>query len=685
MWYKESNFRNLVDMHIPDWNPDFMTKFDPEHYADCMAAAGVDTALVYAGNCLGICFFPTKYGHMHEGLHGRDIIRETLDALRARDIRPIVYFNIWSRWAYETHPGWRIRRIDGSDSMTGLGGIPSRFGLCCLNAPGYQEYVRNQFAQLCDDYDFEGMWVDMCGWHGAICTCNHCRAKFYEETGLEIPDKVDFDNPNWHAFLRARERWMIEFNRIIRETVDAHKPGTTIAFQSAFYRSGWSCSFSNEYAALSDYIAGDFYGDALKYSALCKLLSNITPNRPMEFMISRCMNLGDHTTTKTDEELRFSAIAALLHGAAFLFIDAIDPAGTLDKRLYERMGRIKGELKPLFDNWAPEAAVSSEIDFMVDFVSNYDPADNGKSLHNAYHMPYADLFSQFARTMIDHNITYDFVTKVCNAPVTVITRQHLMTDAQIAELREYVEAGGKLIVSGDSGMYDPSGHQGVTLESLTGVAIDGCYAEDSVYYSPASGYEVIFDNASAQYPLFYNGTASVGRITADDVEVLASVTRSACHSSEQYRFASALSNPPMEQTTNPAVTCRRVGKGEVWWMCSPLFDVQPERQRKVFAALVRHILCEKPVVETDAPSWLEVMLRRDDAGKRTFVSLYKTMVPYYDTRPCDVALSVQINACNGELINVLTGEKVPCSVEGGRVAWTAKDVSDAALYVWQEV
>ena len=122
MWYKESNFRNLVDMHIPDWNPDFMTKFDPEHYADCMAAAGVDTALVYAGNCLGICFFPTKYGHMHEGLHGRDIIRETLDALRARDIRPIVYFNIWSRWAYETHPEWRMRTADGGTPRGGAEG-----------------------------------------------------------------------------------------------------------------------------------------------------------------------------------------------------------------------------------------------------------------------------------------------------------------------------------------------------------------------------------------------------------------------------------------------------------------------------------------------------------------------------------------------------------------------------------
>ena len=30
MWYENSFKRNLVDMHIADWNPVFMSRFDPE-------------------------------------------------------------------------------------------------------------------------------------------------------------------------------------------------------------------------------------------------------------------------------------------------------------------------------------------------------------------------------------------------------------------------------------------------------------------------------------------------------------------------------------------------------------------------------------------------------------------------------------------------------------------------------
>jgi hypothetical protein len=65
-------------MHIPDWNPEFMSKFSPSEYADMMEKAQVDTAIIYTGNCLGICFWPTKVGHMHKGLNGRDIVGPTL-------------------------------------------------------------------------------------------------------------------------------------------------------------------------------------------------------------------------------------------------------------------------------------------------------------------------------------------------------------------------------------------------------------------------------------------------------------------------------------------------------------------------------------------------------------------------------------------------------------------------------
>ena len=68
MWYKNSYRRNLIDMHIPDWNEEFLSKFDPENYVDMLELAQVDTAYIYTTSCLGLCYWPTKIGKMHAGL-----------------------------------------------------------------------------------------------------------------------------------------------------------------------------------------------------------------------------------------------------------------------------------------------------------------------------------------------------------------------------------------------------------------------------------------------------------------------------------------------------------------------------------------------------------------------------------------------------------------------------------------
>ena len=49
-WFQKSLRRMLVDMHIPDWDERFLKDFSPEHYAEMMRLAKVDTAEIYAGS-----------------------------------------------------------------------------------------------------------------------------------------------------------------------------------------------------------------------------------------------------------------------------------------------------------------------------------------------------------------------------------------------------------------------------------------------------------------------------------------------------------------------------------------------------------------------------------------------------------------------------------------------------------
>jgi hypothetical protein len=86
--------RILVDSHITEHNPSFMTRFDPATFVHMLKDAGFQSAMVYACCHNGNCYYPTKIGHMHANLNGRDLFGETVSLLRKNDIVPLAYYTV---------------------------------------------------------------------------------------------------------------------------------------------------------------------------------------------------------------------------------------------------------------------------------------------------------------------------------------------------------------------------------------------------------------------------------------------------------------------------------------------------------------------------------------------------------------------------------------------------------------
>jgi hypothetical protein len=622
MWFETSTWRNLVDMHIPDWDDEFLSCFSPEVYADAMAVAKVDTALLYAGNCLGICFWPTKVGHMHASLKGRDICLETYHALRNRGIDVVIYYNIWSRWAYDTHPAWRIRRVDGTDTLQNRDGSASRFGQCCINQDGYRAYVYDQITDLCKHFpDAKGLWIDMIGYFGTLCYCPACRERFLRETGLELPERVDWNNIDFVRFQRAREQWLAEFAAEIRRVALAVNAGLTLAFQSTTLLNGWLGGASQMFLNQSDYLAGDFYGSALQYSALCKYLSNLSAGRPMEFMTSRCYDLSYHTTTKTDAELLHSARGAYAHNAAFLFIDAIDPSGTLDTGFYERMGHLKNDIASYARTVGSSARVYADVAFYRNTESNYNPERCGTPADPANtNFPLTRTIENIARTMANTHTLFDIIglpqlQELSRYQAVVVAGQHMLSGAEVSALLAYAHAGGRLIVVGDCGRRYPDGRlrDDFPFASATGVHYIGKTDEDCTYIAPTAAGQAHFEAHSEHIPLGLRGKQLLVS-TEPDVTVLATITLPWSASTDIHRFGSAISNPPAKRTDFPAITERSFGKGSAMFIASALDSEFHKPQRRVFASLIRRGLAVS--LDTDAPEWLEIIVLRDaDACK----------------------------------------------------------------------
>ena len=83
--------RILVDSHITEYDPLFMSKFEPADHVAMIKKGEGQTSVVYACCHNGHCYYPTRVGHMHKNLHGRDLFGETIALLRKEGIVPIGY------------------------------------------------------------------------------------------------------------------------------------------------------------------------------------------------------------------------------------------------------------------------------------------------------------------------------------------------------------------------------------------------------------------------------------------------------------------------------------------------------------------------------------------------------------------------------------------------------------------
>ncbi len=66
-WIEGNYRRNLMDMHIDDWNPEFLSKINVDEYVQCLKDCGAQAAMIKGKPHTGLCYYPTKIGRMHKG------------------------------------------------------------------------------------------------------------------------------------------------------------------------------------------------------------------------------------------------------------------------------------------------------------------------------------------------------------------------------------------------------------------------------------------------------------------------------------------------------------------------------------------------------------------------------------------------------------------------------------------
>lgn len=621
-WYKNSYKRCLVDMHIPDWNEKFFSELDPVNYADMMALSGADTAIISAGSCLGICDWPTRYGYMHKQLKGRDILKELIGECRKRDLNVVLYFNVWSRWAYDTHPEWRIILPDGKGTVE----KGSRFGLCCPNT-GYRNYFLDVIGELCSSYDSDGLWIDMIGWFSKICCCPACRERFLRETGKEIPNEINWKNPDWILFQRKREEWNADFAEAISSKIRKLKPDISLAFQNTSMLHAWAGGVNLKFTRQGDYLSGDFYGDRVEISFICKLLNSLSVDHPIEFMTSRCETLDHHTTNKPVETLSMQSYAALANNACFVFIDAIDPGGTLDRKFYMQAQAIFSEIEKYRPFLEPDSEQLADVAVYYSFESMFDPALDGKNISEfSRDISSIERIKNIVKTLSEKHIPFTLMTEkdlntLGKYQVVILSNVMVMDGDEVNAFRRYVARGGRIYASMQTSLWDKNAAVcgDFQLADVFGVSNTGEFIPKISYMAPLN--ESVFGGEfSTKYPLMIEKNQFIVK-AEKNTGILARMILPYSDPDDIDFFASAISNPPGINTENPSLTRKKYGEGEVVYSAGDIESLVYDSTRNAFAGIITGLFSNPPLFSTSAPGAVEITVFKQALRKRLIINV----------------------------------------------------------------
>jgi len=596
-------------------------------------------------------FHDSKLVPKPPGQRDRDVLREAVEEGRKFDLPIIVYCQLqYPAYELRQHPEWKVRQANGEPIHH----------LVCYNTP-YTNVVKNLLAEMLD-YGIAGFHLDMVDQgfgppHG--CWCDHCQTLFHAEVGRPLPKGVNWEDEDWDRMLQFRYATSDRLEKMLTDYVRSLDPRATVDFN---YHG--SPPFSWEvgqtpvvHANHGDFVTGEaglWAFGALSASFNAAWYRSATPHKPFQVAVQRGVRMYHDQTTRPLNDMRWEMFTLLAHGAFMTMIDKTAYDGWLDPVAYDRIGKLLGEARAKRTHFGHQPVREVGIYFSArtrDWIGRDKPQTYYPSVQGAHkacvyeHLGFGFVF--------DETLSPEALKQF---PVVCLPNAAIVSEREADVVRRYVEEGGKLLITGQSGQFDRMGKPlaASTLESLIGAKVKG-RAEGSDNWMrfsasgiPGSGTMLFADSPEgeasrhralhaqnlalapamlrpgpADWPFLVRGPATIYEpTTATPVGELLDSHRASLANPEAYNIDWPLS---ARQVVGPAVLINSVGQGTVLTFAgSPDFATASEHHiveaRKLFANAVR-LLHPNPRVRVTAPANVEAVVTDDPATRTLRVHL----------------------------------------------------------------
>ncbi len=334
-------------------------------------------------------------------------------------------------------------------------------------------------------------------------------------------------------------------------------------------------------------------------------------------------------TTRPLSDLRWELMTLLAHGSFVTVVDKTAYDGWLDRVAYHRIGEAFHEAKAGRGSFAGRPLQDVAIYFSSrtrDWFGREQPANYFQAFQGAHqamvleHIPWG--------VVLDENATLE---RLKSFPVILLANVAILSEREAAVLRQYVEDGGALIVTGWTGVCGQRGEalERSAIESLIGARVirrlesrDNHVRFTSQPGGSAESTAIRLD-VEPDWPFLVEGPAVVNEPTSATAigELLAP--------QRTVRQRQGKEGPewPMSAgaKAGPAVLLNQIGKGRVLTLAgSPDVATSGEHRiveaRKLLASAVR-ALHPHPRLRIEAPAFVETVATDDPVSRQYRVHL----------------------------------------------------------------
>lgn len=582
-----------LDFHTSEHVTHVGRDFDADRFGDAVAATGADCIVLFAKCHHGWSYYDTEVGARHPHL-GFDLLGAQVAACRARGIATKIYLSVgWDERAAREQPGWRRVAPDGSFAMMMGRNLEASWAYLCLNT-GYLDLVAAQAAELARRFaDADGLWLDIV--RQAECCCARCRADM-DTSGLD-----------WTQAAHRAEHARVVFDRYrarLAGSVGQAAPGLTL-----FHNSSMAPPGARDFYAALDQVevealpTGGWGYDHFPLAA--RHLDGL--GHPIMGVTARFHVIwGELGSTKLPDALHAECAVMQAHGAAVCVGDHLDPRGRPDAIAWDTIGRVFAAaraVEPVLDGTRPVADMA--------VLSSIGVRAPGSFRREDRHVPEDE---GALRILSEGQAQFDIVDGAADFSrygLLILPDRVRLSQALAERLAAYVAAGGKLLLSAESGLAADGGHY--ALE--TGAAFCGPSPWDPTYALP----EPAMRPAAIGLPFVMFGPSVQLRPTLGQSlgEVFAPLFNRTPRQFNGHLFA-----PPQDAPTGYALGVRH---GGIVTLAHPVFSLYRKlghpALRGFVLAVIRALREVPPRIATALPAGATVTLRAG-AGRLLLQAVY---------------------------------------------------------------